>query len=186
MAAVRDCWVYRAASTSLGAWEAQRRLRPELDLCMTEDGGALRILLPPGAPALTAAPEAERLQTECTLVLDGAAAGEPAPWHYVVETDVLPELEAEFNAWYDEEHLPGLAAVPGVVRATRLRRIDGRPVYHACYDLARREAFGSPPWLAVRATPWSTHVRAGFRDTRRVLHRRIPLPHLNPQQETSP
>ena len=35
--------------------------------------------------------------------------------------------EAEFNAWYDKEHLPGLAAVPGVVRAVRLRRLDGRP-----------------------------------------------------------
>ena len=33
--------------------------------------------------------------------------------HYVVEADVLPESEAQLNAWYTIEHLPGLAAVPG-------------------------------------------------------------------------
>ncbi|MBP6707318.1 MAG: hypothetical protein KA134_08465, partial [Achromobacter sp.] len=54
-----------------------------------------------------------------TLDLPGAARGQDAPWHYIVETDVLPEAEADLNAWYDQEHLPGLAAVPGTVRALR-------------------------------------------------------------------
>ncbi len=57
--------------------------------------------------------------------LPGASAGLPAPFHYVVETDVLPEHEAEFNRWYDDEHLPGLAAVPGTARASRYRNPDG-------------------------------------------------------------
>lgn len=186
MDAAPFCWVYRAPAATLPAWERLRIARPELDLCLSDDGSALRILLPPGAAALAQLPEAtEPLRTECTLAIDGASAGESAPWHYVVETDVLPEFEAEFNAWYDQEHLPGLAAVPGVVRAMRLRRLDGRPVYHACYDFARREAFGSPPWLAVRATPWSTRVRAAFRDTRRILHRRVLRSDPDPRQQTS-
>ena len=42
-----------------------------------------------------------------------------APYHYVVETDVLPGHEDDLNAWYAQEHLPGLAAVPGTVRAAR-------------------------------------------------------------------
>ncbi len=49
------------------------------------------------------------------MQLPGASASLPAPYHYVVETDVLPEHEADFNRWYDGEHLPGLAAVPGTV-----------------------------------------------------------------------
>jgi hypothetical protein len=32
--------------------------------------------------------------------------------------DVLPGSEADFDPWYEQEHLPGLASVPGTVRAT--------------------------------------------------------------------
>ena len=106
---------------------------------------------------------------------EGVSAGKPAPWHYVVATDVLAAHEADFNAWYETEHAPGLAAVPGTVRASRWLAPEGAsPKYHACYDLARQEAIGSPPWLAVRATDWSSRVRPHFRNTRRVLDRQVP------------
>lgn len=102
----------------------------------------------------------------------GAADGQPVHWHYVVATDVPPAHEAEFNAWYDTEHLPGLAAVPGVVRAQRWRVVQGDgPRHHACYDLATRSAFNSTAWLAVRATPWSSRVRPHFMHTRRTMYR---------------
>src|SRR5437870_3555475 len=35
--------------------------------------------------------------------------------------NVEPAAEAEFNKWYDEEHIPALAAVPGVLCARRFR-----------------------------------------------------------------
>ena len=108
-----------------------------------------------------------------TLELPGASAGQDAPWHYIVETDVLPEAEADLNAWYDQEHLPGLAAVPGTVRALRYECRDESPRYLACYDLRTRETFGSPPWLAVRATDWSSRVRPSFRNTSRTMFRRV-------------
>ena len=119
---------------------------------------------------------ARALRLRPLLVLPGAAAGPRAPWHYVVETDVLPEADADFNAWYDTEHLPGLAAVPGTVRAARYLNLDDGPRYHACYDLASRETFGSPQWLAVRATDWSSRVRPAFRNTRRTMFERIESP----------
>jgi len=108
-----------------------------------------------------------------TLDLAGASAGQDAPWHYIVETDVVPEAEADLNAWYDQEHLPGLASVPGTVRAMRYECRDEAPRYLACYDLHTRETFGSPPWLAVRATDWSSRVRPSFRNTRRTMFRKI-------------
>jgi hypothetical protein len=112
------------------------------------------------------------------LLMDmaGASTGEAAPYHYVVETDVLAEREVDFNAWYDREHLAGLASVPGTVRAMRFRNIDGHPRYHACYDLTRPETLGSPPWLAVRRTPWSDRVRPAFFNTKRTMFRAVSAP----------
>lgn len=101
--------------------------------------------------------------------LPGASAGAQAPWHYIVETDVVPDAQSDLNAWYDTEHMPGLAAVPGTVRAQRYVNPTGTPRYHACYDLHTQETFGSPPWLAVRATDWSARVRPNFRNTIRTM-----------------
>lgn len=107
----------------------------------------------------------------------GAAAGRDAPWHYIVATDVQTAAEADFNAWYDAEHLPGLAAVPGTARAQRCQvalQAHGRsPRYHAAYDLAERSAFNGPAWLAVRGTDWSSRVRPHFTNTRRTMYARM-------------
>ena len=118
-------------------------------------------------------PEVQARVLHRTLDLAGASAGSDAPWHYIVETDVLPEAEADLNAWYDQEHLPGLASVPGTVRAQRYECRDQGPRYLACYDLETRETFGSPPWLAVRATDWSSRVRPSFRNTRRTMFQKV-------------
>ena len=125
-----------------------------------------------GLPALKrAAIAAARLLP--VFDVPGPSRGEDAPFHYVVETDVVPEHEADFNAWYDEEHMPGLAACPGSVYARRFRDPDGSPRYHACYELARVETFGSPPWLAVRHSAWSDRIRPHFRNTKRTMFRRL-------------
>ena len=105
--------------------------------------------------------------------LAGASVAETAPYHYVVETDVIADREEDFNAWYDREHLQGLASVPGTARAMRFRSIDGQPRYHACYDLTHRETLGSAPWLGVRGTAWSDRVRPAFLNTTRKMFRRV-------------
>ena len=109
----------------------------------------------------------------CVQDIRGASHGAPVAFHYVLETDVVPEGEHELNDWYDREHLPGLAAVPGTVRAQRFRNLDGAPRYHSIYELARQDAFESPPWLEVRHTAWSDRVRPTFRNTKRTMFRRV-------------
>jgi hypothetical protein len=103
----------------------------------------------------------------------GASRTKAAAFHYVVETDVVAAHEADLNAWYDKEHMPGLAACPGTVRARRFRNPDGSPRYHSCYDLTRAETLGSEPWLAVRHTPWSDRVRPHFRNAKRTMFRSL-------------
>jgi hypothetical protein len=87
--------------------------------------------------------------------------------------DVVPAHEDDLNAWYDKEHMPGLAACLGTVRARRFRNPDGSPRYHACYDLVRTETLGSEPWLAVRHTAWSDRVRPHFRNIKRTMFKRL-------------
>jgi hypothetical protein len=103
----------------------------------------------------------------------GASADMVARFHYVVETDVRPEHEADFNAWYQQEHLPGLAMVPGAAQAARFVRRDhlrlGLPKYVACYRLVAPEVLESAPWQAVRHTAWSARVRPCFVNPRRLM-----------------
>ena len=95
-----------------------------------------------------------------------------APYHYVVETDVAEGGAQDLQAWYEQEHLPGLASVPGCLRARRLLREPvpaGLPLHLACYELLSPEVTESAPWLAVRYTAWSDRVRPLFRNTRRTM-----------------
>jgi len=133
-------------------------------------GADEEVLVRPAVDAVAPAVVIARL--DLLLDLPGASAGVPAPFHYIVETDVLPEHEADFNRWYDREHLPGLAAVPGTIRARRFRNPEASPRYHACYDIATPTTVGNREWLAVRETPWSGKVRPAFRNTKRTLFRR--------------
>jgi hypothetical protein len=150
------------------------------------DGGELYVYLwlregtrvdcGPLAQALTVATGAAEVEAARYVRLQdipGASRGAAPVFHYVVETDVVPEAETDLNDWYDQEHLPGLAAVPGAIRAQRLRNLDGAPRYHACYELLAKETLGSAPWLAVRHTAWSDRVRPNFRNTKRTMFSRV-------------
>ena len=50
-------------------------------------------------------------------------------------TDVDAEHEAEFNRWYNEEHLLHLLKVPGFLSAGRYEALSGGPKYLAMYEL---------------------------------------------------
>ena len=87
--------------------------------------------------------------------------------------NVTPEHEADFNDWYDSEHLPALAAVPGVLAAHRYRGRDqgqgDAPRYAALYYLANADVANGPAWKAAAASPWTDRLRPHFRDHLRIL-----------------
>jgi hypothetical protein len=39
----------------------------------------------------------------------------------LVRVDVDPDIEEEFNRWYDTDHIPSLLKVPGVLDAKRAK-----------------------------------------------------------------
>jgi hypothetical protein len=110
---------------------------------------------------------ASRLQR--VFDLPGASRDKLAAFHYVVETDPEPGWADEIARWYDTEHMPGLASVPGCVRASRLLNHDRGPMSFACYDLMTPDTLGSEAWLAVRHTEWSDRARPHFTNTLRTM-----------------
>ena len=85
--------------------------------------------------------------------------------------NIAPELETEFNEWYDKEHIPALAAVPGVLAARRFRGTGNRK-YVALYHLATPEVQDSDEWKAARVSDWTSRLQPHFRDHLRLVCRR--------------
>lgn len=125
------------------------------------------------AAALKPLSDFEVVRLDPVLDLPGASYGAHAGYHYVVETDVEETNVQELADWYEKEHLPALAAVPGNVRARRLVNADGQPRSFACYDLVSPDVLKTPAWLAVRETQWSNRVRPMFRNPRRTVFWRV-------------
>ena len=50
-----------------------------------------------------------------------------AKYSYVVLTKPTGDRDAEFNRWYDEQHLPEVLAVPGFTAATRYQVLSRLP-----------------------------------------------------------
>lgn len=106
----------------------------------------------------------------CTQIFPGDAAPSPeAGALFLACGDVPAEHEAEFNRWYDTEHLPLLSAVPGVLRARRFLAAEGKPRYIALYDLANANVAGSAPWNAALETPWAKRIDALTQDAEWIL-----------------
>ena len=95
----------------------------------------------------------------------------------LVFSDVAPEHDAEFNRWYNEEHIPERLSIPGVLDAARYQAVQGGPKYLACYELASPEAWHSEEWQRWLREPteWSQRMSPGVIGTEyiRNLYRRV-------------
>ena len=89
--------------------------------------------------------------------------------------NVKPEADADFQAWCNEEHLPSLAKVPGVLCARRFRATEGGPKYIWVFHLTQPEIQASAEWKTAIDTPWSARIRPQTSErTRYVLRRYQP------------
>jgi len=86
--------------------------------------------------------------------------------------DVDPSREALFHEVYDKEHIPALAAVPGVLCARRFRGTSGNRRYVALYHLATPEVVESDEWKQARQSDWTSRLQPHFRDHLRLVLRR--------------
>lgn len=79
----------------------------------------------------------------------------------LVVADPPAPMEEEFNAWYDTEHVPERAIIPGFNTARRFVSVGDGPAYMALYDLDNMEVLDSPAYQAVYGvnfSPWTRRV----------------------------
>jgi hypothetical protein len=105
--------------------------------------------------------------------LHGPAWGQPEGGLMVMRLDVTTESEPDFNAWYDQEHLPALSGVPGVIACRRFIALEGGPKYLAIYHLTSPAVQASAEWKQAIDTPWSARTRTGFVTRWRVVYEPI-------------
>ncbi len=101
-----------------------------------------------------------------------------APWMYLVHTDIPNHITDEYNAWYDQEHLPRCANIHGVLRARRYMAVactsgNVGPKYLTAYELTAPDVWESPAAQLARKTPWTEKMRSLFSNTRRVLYQMV-------------
>lgn len=77
-----------------------------------------------------------------------------------VASDISPDDEDVFNAWYDREHIEERVRMDGVISATRYVSVTGRPKYLGLYWADSISVFASPAYSHAfkNQTPWSVEV----------------------------
>ena len=83
----------------------------------------------------------------------------------MVFVDMDPEHLADFNAWYNEEHVPELLELPGFLNAARYEALLGGPRYLACYELESAAAVQSEAYQAYHRNPsaWTQRIALSTR-----------------------
>ena len=98
---------------------------------------------------------------------------------YLVQMDIPPELDAEFNRIYDTQHIPEIMKVPGVLDVKRYSleksSAEGHPRYVAMYRCTSADVPQSPAWVAASDTgDWKTKIRPYTTNRIHSLLRELP------------
>jgi hypothetical protein len=83
-----------------------------------------------------------------------------APSLQIGRMDVPPEVDAEFNTWYNTIYVPNYEKVPGVIRGRRYRAVSGTPQYLTLYEFEHPKVSESEEWkVQQNASPQSAKIR---------------------------
>jgi hypothetical protein len=87
--------------------------------------------------------------------------------------DIDPSDEAEFNHWYDREHLEERVAIDGFLEARRYLAHNASPRFLFLYSTRTIEVLDSPAYRARLANPtdWSKKNMAHFKNMIRAVAR---------------
>jgi len=98
-----------------------------------------------------------------------------ASYIYVVRMDIDPEKELEFNEVYDNEHIPIILKVPGVLSASRFKcGSNEEQQYLAIYELTDPSIPETQEFItAAESGSWPTRIRPFTKNRSRVVYRKV-------------
>ena len=79
----------------------------------------------------------------------------------MVWCDVPADKEAEFNRWYNEEHLAERMSIPGFLSAARYEAVKGGPKHLAVYELEDAGVMQSEAYKKVAGNPTAWTKKTG-------------------------
>ena len=79
-----------------------------------------------------------------------------------VRIDVAAEMEDELNRWYDEEHMPNLLAVPGVLSGKRAVNTGEGIKFIAIYEHANIDVQHTEAYRMAVETEWTQKMKPHF------------------------
>ena len=88
-----------------------------------------------------------------------------------VWTDAKADAEADFNEWYNRQHVNERCDVPGFLSGRRYSAISGRPRYMALYETTSADILSSAPYRNAldNPTPWTRRIMPGFQGLTRAI-----------------
>jgi hypothetical protein len=102
----------------------------------------------------------------------------------VVRMDVDPQVEEEFNRWYDTEHIPMFLKVPGVLSARRAVLSQAEvsefpihregPRYITIYAYTDASVMDSKAYTDVLETEWAKRLRPHIKNFSLTLYDLLP------------
>jgi hypothetical protein len=146
---------FRAADSLTPEWLATYEVKPG-----TLDGAAYKSVWD------SASAREKRIMSAATIdrrlyspISDSGPTAEAAPVLMAVSMSVPESAEADMEAWYVEEHIPMLLAVPGWRRSRRyvLTSGDG-PKYLSLHEIDSHASFDLPEYKAAISTPWRNRI----------------------------
>ena len=78
----------------------------------------------------------------------------------VVFADIDAEHDADYNAWYQEEHIPERLSAPGFLDAALYQAVKGGPRYVAIYELDSAAAMQTSEYrhMSQNPTDWTKRI----------------------------
>jgi hypothetical protein len=108
---------------------------------------------------------------------------------FIASMDVDKEKDQLFQDVYDQDHIPHLMEVPGVISVARYKKVplsmyiggqkkemvfESEPRYHAYYELESPEVLLTSEWnKAVEKGRWPAQVRPYTKNRRHIMTERI-------------
>jgi hypothetical protein len=87
----------------------------------------------------------------------------------MVQVEIDPADDEEFNKWYDEEHVPEKLRTPGFISARRFRSAEVNTKYLVIYELENPDAATTPAYMRQEPSEWTKSIMTRWKDWNRSV-----------------